>query len=136
MSRRDTIIRAFRDKEKIEQERKTLLQQLDKLESKLKKNGDRLDLAEQVDEIYKGAPLRIYKEWKHWFSVQSPLNNRWAQTYLNQHNKKTFGVSLKQFEPYRDFCVGANFKTFKEVLKIAKEWVAFGRLPKKRGKMK
>jgi len=71
-----------------------------------------------------GATTRIYRDGKREYG-------RSAKIYRNQHNKKTWGIHLYDFNLSihswnREKWIGANFIELEECQQLVKEWVTTG----------
>ncbi|MGD2072868.1 MAG: hypothetical protein PVG65_05210 [Candidatus Thorarchaeota archaeon] len=59
-------------------------------------------------------------------------NPRHAEIYKNAHNKKTWGGHLREFGKFssEEVWLGANWPKFKDIIEVAKLYVAHGTIPK------
>jgi hypothetical protein len=110
---------------------KKLEKQISHLKKELECVHKHISIGEQVSRIYKGVPIQ---ETSLGFSSVGPGTPRDATIYRNAIEPKFWGLRvygdgrMDEWIRLMDEWVGAGY-TRKEVLFIAKEWVAFGVLP-------
>lgn len=103
---------------------KKLKNQIARLERELEQVLDNLFIGEKVSYVYKGVPIQ---ETSLGFSSVGPGTPRDATIYRNAVEPKFWGLRVYG-DGRLDEWIGAGYSR-KEVLFLAKEWVAFGVLP-------
>ncbi len=120
------VVSAYRNLPKLKREHKELEKEAAKLQRRLGALGEKIYYAKLVDEIVDGIALT-----GNYNAVGDDIQ-RYADIYLNAHNKKTWGIHFKRwtddYRVYVDGWGGAD-NTEEEVNKWAKDWIVKGILP-------
>ena len=110
---------------------------LAKLLVKIAKNEKDIEDVQCVSFFFNGMPVCARGDAPHW-GASCPVTKRSAKTYLNAHNKTTFGMHV--YEPrghgmYDDeYWCGADWENYDNMKKAAIEWVTGGVRPARDGK--
>lgn len=119
-------IQAKRDLKK----NRALLKKKKQLQEKILREMERIehtiDLGESVTSVYKGVPIEYIDN--NVYGIEGESSRRYSTLYKNAHEPGSgkWDVTCGTFGG--DECLGVGY-TRRQVLRYAREWVAFGKLP-------
>lgn len=127
------ILRALPKIDEKKKRRSEKMAQVKRLARDIEKLEEQIDILEDVNEVYDGVAIKIYKYGHITIkAVDYDSISRCAEVYRNAHNGWTWGLHT-----YTDTYGrkgkewhGAQYPDYDEVIKFAKDWVVHGKLPK------
>jgi hypothetical protein len=107
--------------------------QLSRLSDQIKMKEDEVDFLNEVTEVYKGMALRHFDfgSTVTISATDSEITTRAARVYRNANNRRKWGVhtcgDLYGFTDQKWY--GANWKSKREIMEAAKDWVVSAKVP-------
>lgn len=122
----EDIISAFNMKNFYLDDKNYYEERIKELQEQLDMTNGVLEVINRVSCIYNNKPIGESNNYPDTYScalIQDfPRINKWANLYLNQHNKRTYGVYVKldQAESW----LGKDIKSYEEAKRLCLEFVS------------
>ncbi len=129
-----TLVAWFKSNRKPEMlnELLSMKHQMSRLSDQIKTMEDEVDLLSEVTEVYKGVALHHYDYGTITISAaDSEITTRAARVYRNASNRRKWGMdTCNDLYGFTDqkWC-GANWKSKREIMEAAKDWVVSAKVP-------
>ena len=140
------VIRIWKDKDKIQKRLRENTKKYKRLAKSIERDESKLQVIDSGGklEMHHGQLLsiNIWKSKTEWsnnhganINAIAEDNKRAARIYLNQHNYKTYGAhiydyNLEIYDRKREKWLGANWEEFEVLLDACIKYVALGEVPK------